>query len=424
MKSAYHASRMRAVGARIVHASLVAGIAAVLGGWVELPRRTAQRNDVYASSSRATAEGNRKFATHLYGKLRGQAGNLFFSPFSISTALAMTYGGARGQTAEQMAAVLYLPTEQGKTHSGFGELIKELHLGSQAGGYQLNIANGLWGQKGYTFLQIFMDMLRTDYGADINEVDFVHQAEEARAALNAWVENRTQGKIKDLFPRRALDSKTRLVLANAIYFKGKWASQFKNAETHDAPFTAPTNQKINVATMQQVGSFKYLDNDSFQALELPYQGGKLAMDVFLPRKVNGLPEFESVVTAEKLTEWIAKLQQQTVWVALPKFKMTSAFELNSALAGMGMLLAFGAGADFTGMSERGKELFLSQVMHKAYVEVNEEGTEAAAATGQAVVKATIMPRPIDFRADHPFFFLIRDIGSGTVLFMGRIENPR
>jgi serpin B len=269
-----------------------------------------------------------------------------------------------------------------------------------------------------------MDMLKTDYGADSNEEDFVHHTEEARAALNSWVEHRTQGKIKDLFPQGALDSKTRLVLANAIYFKGKWASRFKSAETHDAPFTAPANQRISVAMMQQVGSFKYLDDGGFQALELPYQSDKLAMDVFLPRKVDGLVEFEKAVTAERLVEWIARLQQKTVRVALPKFKMTSAFELNHALAEMGMPLAFDAGADFTGMSDRGKELFLSKVIHKAYVEVNEEGTEAAAATGQAVLVATVMPRPIDFRADHPFFFLIRDIASGTILFMGRMENPR
>jgi serine protease inhibitor len=217
----------------------------------------------------SVVKANGKFSADLYTKLPGQSGNLFLSPFSISTALAMSYSGARGQTAEQMAAVLHLPSEQGKTHSGFGVLIKELHFGSEAGGYQLNMANGLWGQKGYAFLQSFTDTLRADYGADVNEVDFVHQAEEARAALNAWVEHRTQGKIKDLFPPRAFDSSTQLVLANAIYFKGKWASQFKSVQTQDAPFTAPKNQKITAAMMQQSGCFKYLDNGSFQVLELP-----------------------------------------------------------------------------------------------------------------------------------------------------------
>ena len=368
-------------------------------------------------------KANSKFSADLYAKLRRQSGNLFFSPFSISAMLAMTYAGARGQTAEQLATVLHLPADQAKTQAGFGALIKGFHFGVQARGYQLDMANGLWTQKGYTFLRSFAETLRLDYGADVSEVDFSGDAEGARAGLNAWVENRTHGKIKDLFPPGALESQTRLVLADAIYFKGRWARQFRIEQTQDAPFTVPTNRKITVAMMQQVGSFTYLDNGSFQALELPYQGGKLAMCVFLPRKVDGLAEFEKALTAEKLAEWIARLQQKTVLVALPKFKITTAFDLNRDLAEMGMPLAFGTEADFSGMNGKSKDLFLSRVVHKAVVEVNEEGTEAAAATGGGVVALSVPRPPLDFRADHPFLFLIRDTGSGAVLFMGRLENP-
>jgi len=374
------------------------------------------------ASSRAVVEGNGKFALALYSELRGQAGNLFLSPFSISTALGMTHSGARGQTAEQMAAVLRLPADRAQADSGFAALIKGLQAGGKGGAYQLNIANGLWAEKEYPFLPSFVTTLRSDYGADVEQADFLHHAESVSAAINSWVERNTQGKIKDLFPPGALNSMTRLVLANAIYFKGKWATAFKEPQTHDAPFTAPGNRKITVRMMEQHGAFPYFEESSFQAIELPYQGGSLVMDVFLPRKANALDEFEKRLTPEKLAGWLAKLSHESVQLALPKFRLTSSFELNHVLAAMGMSLAFSRNADFTGMSERGRELSISTVVHKAYVDVNEEGTEAAAATGVGVVTSA-MPRFVEFRADHPFFFVIRDAASGAILFMGRLQNP-
>ena len=402
-------------------AAFAAGITLLLGAWIILPVGAAPQG-VPDASSRAVVEGNGKFALALYSELRGQAGNLFLSPFSISTALSMARSGARGQTAEQMAAVLHVPQDRAQSDSGFAVLIKELQSGSKAGAYQLNIANGLWAEKEYPFLPSFTNTLRSDYGADVEASDFAHQAETSRAAINSWVQQRTQDKIKDLFPPGNLNSTTRLVLANAIYFKGKWAVPFTAAETHDAPFTVHGHTKITAHMMRRSGGFAHLDADAFQALELPYHGGSVAMDVFLPRKVDGLDEFEKGLTPEKLARWLTELRRESVHVFLPKFRLTSSFALNHALTTMGMSLAFSRGADFTGMSDRGKELFLSAVVHKAYVDVNEEGTEAAAATGVGVVTSAVV-RSIEFRADHPFFFLIRDTASGAILFLGRVENP-
>jgi serpin B len=394
--------------------SLLAACAAVPGG-------AAPQGNLDAPV-RAIVEGNRKFALSLYSELRGQTGNLFLSPFSISTALSMACSGARGQTADQMAAILRLPSDCAQSVSGFSALVRELQSVAHAGAYQLNIANGLWSEKDFPFLPDFMSSLRSGYGAEIEELDFIHKTEAARATINSWVERRTEGRIKDLFPQGTLNSTTRLVLANAIYFKGKWAASFKSAETGDAPFTASGNRKITVRMMRQTGRFGYLEGGDFQVLEMPYQSEKLAMDVFLPRKVDGLDEFERELAPEKLSAWLTKLHRESVQVALPKFKTTSSFGLNSILAAMGMSLAFSRHADFTGMSVRGKELFLSAVVHKAYADVNEEGTEAAAATGVGVATKSVM-RTIEFRADHPFFFLIRDVASGAMLFMGRVENP-
>ncbi len=378
-------------------------------------------------------EGNNKFALELYQKLRAEEGNLFFSPYSISTALAMTYAGARGQTERQMAEVLHFPVISGVStgpvrqhvlHCAFGEIIKDLNARGEKGGYELTVANALWGQEGYGFLGRFLELVKTNYGGGLNEVDFVQATEAARQAINAWVEKETNNKIKNLIGKGVLDSMTRLVLTNAIYFKGNWARQFEEDKTKDAPFTLSNGEKTNVSMMNQTAEFKYMETDSFQALELPYVDDELSMFIFLPKEADGIGGFEETLTAEDLSGWLAKLRKREVIVSIPKFKQTSRFGLANVLASMGMGDAFSpAKADFSGMTG-GRELFISAVIHKAYVHVNEEGTEAAAATGVAMKLTSVAPRAVVFRAAHPFLFLIRDNSSGSILFIGRMMNPK
>ncbi|MFH2019298.1 MAG: serpin family protein, partial [bacterium] len=365
--------------------------------------------------------GNNKFALDIYAQLRNQEGNLFFSPYSISTALSMTYAGARGETETQMAKTLHFNLEQKRLHPAFAQLVRNLI--AEKKGYQLNIANALWGQKGYGFLELFLQITSQNYGAGLHEIDFAGNTEDARKTINDWVEKQTQDKIKELLKPGVLDSLTRLVLTNAIYFKGNWVSQFKEEKTIiDAPFTLITSQKIKVPMMNQQEEFKYMEENGFQALEMPYIDNELSMVVLLPDKVDGLADLEKSLTMENLTTWLLKLRKQKIDAWLPRFKMTCEFSLADVLKSMGMSDAFALPpADFSGMTGK-KDLFISAVIHKAFVEVNEEGTEAAAATAVGIGLTSARQIPV-FRADHPFIFLIRDIRSGSILFMGRVMNP-
>jgi serpin B len=365
-------------------------------------------------------KGNNEFAFDLYGQLRTRDGNLFFSPNSISTALAMTYAGARGDTADEMAKALHFNLPQDKQHPAFGGLIRNLNGEGKKRGYKLNVANALWGQSGYGFKDDFLKLTRVNYGAGLREVDFAGNADGVRKEINTWVEKQTNDKIKDLIQPGAVDGSTRLVLTNAIYFKGDWNSQFKKDQTRDEMFNDGSNKKTKTAMMHQTDVFKYLDADEVLVLEMPYAGKELSMVVLLPKKTDGLPALEKSLTAEKLAGWLGKARSHEVVVSLPKFKMTSQFSLIDTLSALGMRKAFGTGADFSGIDGSGG-LHISAVVHKAFVDVNEEGTEAAAATG--VVMTTMMrPKPV-FRADHPFVFLIRDTRNASVLFLGRIVTP-
>ncbi|HUJ39688.1 MAG TPA: serpin family protein [Candidatus Acidoferrales bacterium] len=375
-----------------------------------------------ADSASAIARGNNAFAFDLYSGLRTPPGNLFLSPFSIETAMSMVFAGARGATAQQMSAALHLPGDAHEAQAGFADLLGALQSSAKTHGYQLDTANGLWAQKDYPLLPAYRQAMGSAYSAEIESVDFVHEAQAIAARINSWVAQRTQDKIKDLFAPSAFSPNTRLVLANAIYFKGSWARVFKPQMTQEDTFIAPGGAKIQVHMMQQQGSFKYFDAGSYQLLELPYRGDTLAMDVFLPRKPDGLPAFEQDLTADKVAGSLTKLGPAMIRVELPRFTMSSSFELNHELAALGMRLAFSRGADFSGMSERGRELSISTVVHKAYVDVNEQGTEAAAATGIGIVSTAVM-RYTSFRVDHPCFFLIRDLSSGAILFMGRLDHP-
>jgi serpin B len=389
------------------------------------------------SDSKIIVEGNNKFAMALFAELRENQGNLFFSPYSISTALALAYSGANGKTEFQMANALYFPTTLSNTidskpylkkeqfHSAFGSIVKDLNARGRKGSYELTIANALWGQKGYGFQKEFLELVKTNYDGQLNEVDFVKAAESARKTINAWIEKKTNEKIKDLIKPDVLDAMTRLVLTNAIYFKGNWAQRFKEEQTRNAQFTLLNADKIEVPMMNQTEQFPYMETDDFQVLEIPYVDNELSMVILLPKQVTGLKELEQKLSLENVSQWLSELNKREVIVFVPKFKMTNEFSLAAVLKSMGMTDAFEPEvADFSGMTG-GRDLFISAVIHKAYVEVNEEGTEAAAATGVTMRLTSVGPSqtPI-FRADHPFLFLIRDCKSGSILFIGRVMHPK
>jgi serine protease inhibitor len=377
-----------------------------------------------AADRKVVVAGNNAFAVALYGQLRNQSGNLFFSPESISTALAMAYAGARGDTASQMAKTLHFTLPLDQLNPAMGALLGDLNTTHQ--NYQLNVANALWAQQGYTFLDSFLNVLKTDYGAGLNQVNFKGATEAARLTINQWVEKKTQDKIKDLLQPGALRSDTRLVLTNAIYFKGDWETQFDKAQTKNEVFFLSPAQTATTPLMHREGSFSYFNGGTFQALEIPYKSKELSIIIFLPKDRSGLSALEQSLTASNLQQWLHQLGPvPKVIVTLPKFKSTQQFELGATLRAMGMPAAFGAGADFSGMTGK-RDFAISEVIHKAYIDVNEEGTEAAAAT--AVTMRTMAMRPVEqappiFRADHPFVFLIRDNRSDSILFMGRMANP-
>ena len=379
---------------------------------------------VSEESMKALAEGNTRFALELYDKLRVADGNLFLSPYSISAALAMTYAGARGETASQMVKALDLALPQDELNPAFADLQGQLNALQEKGGIQLNVANSFWPQAGYPLLGSYVSLVKRYYGVTATPLDYRSDKETARGRINAWVEEQTRNRIKDLIQPGMLDPSTRLVLANAIYFKGNWSTAFKREATKDIPFYRLAGDPIRVPTMVQREQFGYEDHGDLQVLELPYAGKELSMLVLLPKKTDGLPDLEKRLTPDNLGKWTNGLAGREVEVFLPKFRMTSRFDLGRTLSSMGMVDAFVAGkADFSGMNGKPGWLYIGIVVHKAFVDVNEEGTEAAAATGVGVKMAALPVRTPVFRADHPFFFLIRHNPTGSILFMGRVLDP-
>ena len=391
-----------------------------------LPAAEPQRVEVKITEEmRSVADSSNHFALDLYARLREQPGNLFFSPASISTALAMTLGGAAGRTEQEMLNVLRLRLEdERRLHQAFGALGRMLDGSGK--GYQLSMANRLWGQKTYPFHPEYLELTRERYGAPLSQLDFA-RGEQARQTINEWVSEQTNGRIKDLIPPGLLNAMTRLVLTNAIYFKGAWQDEFSKNATKDAPFHLTQERQIDVPTMRQTDDFPYGETGDLQVLELPYEGRDLSMLILLPRQTAGLAALEQSLTLDNLRTWTSRLRKREVRVFLPKFKLTSQFNLAETLQEMGMTLAFTPQADFSRMASV-EDLMLSEVVHKAFVDVNEEGTEAAAATAVVATPAAAPfgdpEEPVVFRADHPFVFLIRDNRSGAVLFLGRVTDPR
>jgi serpin B len=369
-----------------------------------------------------TAGSNNAFAFDLYHRLSSERGNLFFSPYSIHAALAMTYTGARGGTATEMARVLHLGGTREGVAEAHGDLAAELTAGTPKS-YEMVVANALFGQRGYPFLEPFRATCRDGYRADLDSVDFAGATEAARRKINDWVSTRTRARIRELFAPGGLDASTRLVLANAVYFKGKWEEPFADAATREAPFDPGTGRKVAARFMNQRHRFGYAETPELQLLEMPYEGDELSMVVLLPRNVGGLAALEATLTGSKMADLLASAASREVSVSFPKFELTSAFDLDENLRAMGMSAAFSRqAADFSGMTDAGK-LFIGVVVHKAYVDVDEEGTEAAAATGVGMVLTSMPAHPTSFVADHPFLFLIRHRASGAILFLGRVVDP-
>lgn len=369
--------------------------------------------------------GNTAFALDLYQKLKTSEGNLFFSPHSLSAALAMTYTGARGLTEKEMARTLHFNLPPSKLPEAFGAL--DQRLAEVASGKQiaLNVANSLWAQNDYRFTESFLNLNRRHFGAEVALVDFARQTEPARRQINSWVAGKTADKITELVAPGALSPMTRLVLCNAIYFKGDWARQFDPSATREADFYATPERTVKVPLMYQSLNLKGRAlTDGPSVFELPYQGGELSMIVLLPKAKDDLGALEGRLTQENLDRWLAELAQSReakAQVFLPRFKLSSLFALENTLAEMGMASAFGAGADFSGMTGK-RDLSISAVAHQAVVEVNEQGTEAAAATAVIMERTSLSPMQV-FRADHPFIFLIRENQTGSVLFLGRVMDP-
>jgi len=369
-------------------------------------------------------DGNNAFAFDLYRALRDGGSseeNLFYSPYSISVALAMTYAGARGITEEQMAEVLHFDLPQARLHPALNAL--DLLLASRGQGtedkrFQLHLVNALWGQTGYDFLPPFLDLLARNYGAGMRLLDFVRAPEASRTTINDWVSEETQNKIEELLPADAIDSATVLVLTNAIYFKAAWASPFDPQATREGTFYLLDGGEVNVPMMEQMSRFRYAEGDGVQAIELPYAGDEMSMVILLPAE-GQFASFAGSLDAAWATTLLERLQPQQLQLTMPQFTFESGFQLKRALSAMGMPQPFTSAADFSGM-DGSQTLFIGDVYHKAFVAVDEEGTEAAAATAVTMRRSMATAQ---VTVDRPFVFLIRDMESGAILFLGQVTDP-
>ena len=385
--------------------------------------------DVPASDVAELVAGNSSFAFDLYRVLAGSEGNFFYSPYSISAALAMTYAGARADTERDMAEALHFLLSQERLHPAFNGLDQELAgrgegaEGKDDKGFRLNVVNAIWGQAGYRFLDEFLDVLAENYGAGLRVLDFATAPEAARLTINDWVAEQTEGRIKDLIPAGIVDATTRLVLTNAVYFNAAWAFPFPPERTADGVFHPLDGGDVTVPMMRQSEAFGYASGPGYQAVELPYDGRELSMVILLPDQ----DEFEAIeesLDAEMLKSVITGVERRQVDLTMPTFEFESEFSLNDALAALGMGVAFSGDSDFSGMTG-GRDLLISDVVHKAFVAVDEAGTEAAAATAVVMREMAVAPdETIEVVVNRPFIFAIRDISTGAILSIGRVVDPR
>lgn len=374
---------------------------------------------------RDVAAANNSFGFDLFAQLRsGRDGdeNLLVSPLSVSTALAMTSAGARGRNAQQMAATLHLDQAGDGAYAGYGSLQADFNVPRE--GYQLSIANKLFGQEGAEFRDSFINRLANDFQAPLERLDFYNSPEPSRVHINEWVSDQTNQRIKDLLPEGSVTCDTSLVLTNAVYFDGQWKHQFNKEATRDAPFYAAASSTQSTPTMYQRNVLKYGQFADFQMLEMPYAGDDLSMVVLLPNERDGLAALEQSLSRNMFDESIEALKNREVDVYLPKFTFEDKAKLKAPLQSLGMIDAFDGG-DFSGISEASSQI--DEVYHQTFIDVNESGTEAAAATAVVMIWVTAAswtpPPPPVFRADHPFLFALRDTHSGSLLFLGRMADP-
>lgn len=378
----------------------------------------------------AVASADNRVALDLYSAVKGTGNeNVFFSPYSISTALAITYEGARGKTAKEIQSVFQFPEDSATRRSSFAAIYNRLN--ERHADYLLYAANALWVKKDYRLLPEFVEGVERFYAGRAAQVDFAGSPDRARNTINKWVRERTNDKIPNLV-EHSLDPATRVVLTDAIYFKGKWANQFDPESTSEEDFKVNPGKTVKVPMMnffKETAGFGYAETGDLQILAMPYKGGDLSMVILLPKQ-SDLGLLEKALNLDTLKRWISNLQDETVQVHVPKFALDSSYVLNEPLKKMGMPSAFVApgrdsGADFSGINDQ-EDLFLGLVVHKAFIAVDEAGTEAAAATRESLGPTTAMAPPVPppvFKADHPFIFLIQERQTGNMLFLGRVVDP-
>ncbi len=386
----------------------------------------------YFVKDSSIVQNNNQFALELYSEISLKPGNIILSPFSISSALAMTYAGARSETEKQMSNVMHFAMNQDLFHNDYRQLSDNIEQLDNEKGIEINIANSLWAQKNYSFLDKFLKLTKKYYSAGLQFVDFVKETEKSRKLINQWVEKETKQKIKDLLLPGTIDQSTVLVLTNAIYFYGIWENKFDTKNTYKSFFYKDDKTKVETSFMKQSDKFNYYEDNTLQALELPYSNNSLSMVIMLPalpltpsqREVEqtyeSINKFEKLLTYEMYNNIISGFRKRKVNVSVPKFKITSQFDLEEKLSQMGMPDAFSSSADFSGMTGK-KDLHIDKVVHKAFIEVNEEGTEAAAATAVIMTKSAAIA--VTFKADHPYVFIIKDNNTESILFIGRVAEP-
>lgn len=410
-------------------------------GWSDIFVPTADDSGATTEGVNEIVEANNKFAINLYSEICNETSkNIFFSPWSISSAVVMAYEGSGGQTANEIASVFDFPAEDNLRRSSYARMLNTLN---KAGGkYQLNTANAIWLQKDYHFLKDYKDTISRYYLGEVNNLDFVNNPGDASSEINNWVSKNTNSKIREIVSPSMFNKESRAVLTNAIYFKGKWVNKFDRDDTKQENFTLTSGEKTKVPMMRLEDDdldFNYAESDGIQILEMPYRGNNVSMLVLLPRteltdmakrkyemkgkepQTSNITELEAMLSAEKLDDWRSQLKPETVYIYMPKFTFETSYNLSDYLKKMGMELPFTRGADFSGMDGT-QQLYIDNVLHKAYIDVYEEGTEAAAATSMGMGPIG-MPEYTEFRADHPFIFLIQEKSTGNILFMGRVNNP-
>ena len=392
---------------------------------IALVLSTATISDNQLIDAKKISVQNNLFAFDLYQQIaKNNSGNLFFSPFSISTAMAMTYAGATGQTAEEMSKAMHYYSLDDEFHLSYSSYLKRLESNAKDN-IQLRIANRLWAEKKYKLMPSFVEINAKAYNSPLQNMDFMHKSEASRLEINDWVADKTENRIKDLIPSGAITSDTRLVLTNAIYFKGDWLYQFKEKDTKEDKFNLADGSTIKAQFMNFKGALNYYQNATYKMLRLPYKGVKQSMVIVMPIDQRDMEGVEKVINTTAF-DYVFFGGTPEVILSLPKFKMTLPLNLNRYLSKLGIKSAFTSGADFSKMTPS-NDLYISDVIHKAFIEIDEKGTEAAAATAVIMQVESVSdyhkPKPVEFIADHPFLFYIIDDETKAILFMGRLMNP-